>query len=65
MAAANVVRSGRAKTRAVTNCVERTRIADPQRTWQARIAPGLVAVGDEELLWPCPPGDLLGLSRKS
>jgi two-component system, OmpR family, sensor kinase len=31
-------------------CVERTRIADPQRTWQARIAPGLVAVGDEELL---------------
>ena len=32
------------------SCVERTRIADPQRTWQARIAPGLVAVGDEELL---------------
>ena len=32
------------------DCVERTRIADPQRTWQARIAPGLVAVGDEELL---------------
>ncbi len=31
-------------------CVERTRIADPQRTWQARITPGLVAVGDEELL---------------
>ena len=31
-------------------CVERTRIADPRRTWQARIAPGLVAVGDEELL---------------
>jgi two-component system OmpR family sensor kinase len=32
------------------DCVERTRIADPQRTWHARIAPGLVAVGDEELL---------------
>ena len=31
-------------------CVERSRIADPQRTWQARIASGLVAVGDEELL---------------
>ena len=32
------------------SCVERTRIADPRRTWQARIAPGLVAVGDEEML---------------
>ena len=31
-------------------CVERSRIADPRRTWQARIAPGLVAVGDEEML---------------
>ena len=31
-------------------CVERSRIADPRRTWQARIAPGLVAIGDEELL---------------
>ncbi len=31
-------------------CVERSRTADPQRTWQARIASGLVAVGDEELL---------------
>jgi two-component system, OmpR family, sensor kinase len=31
-------------------CVERSRIADPQRAWQARIASGLVAVGDEELL---------------
>ena len=31
-------------------CVERSRIADPQRAWQARIAAGLVAVGDEELL---------------
>lgn len=33
-----------------TNCVEWTQIADPSRTWQARIADGLVAVGDEELL---------------
>jgi two-component system, OmpR family, sensor kinase len=32
------------------SCVERSRIADPRRTWQARIAPGLVAVGDEEML---------------
>jgi len=31
-------------------CLERARIADPGRTWQARIASGLVAVGDEELL---------------
>ena len=31
-------------------CVERSRIADPRRTWQARITPGLVAIGDEELL---------------
>jgi two-component system, OmpR family, sensor kinase len=31
-------------------CVERSRIADPQRTWQARIGSGLIAVGDEELL---------------
>jgi two-component system OmpR family sensor kinase len=34
----------------VAGCVERTRIADPDRSWQAWIAPGLVAVGDEELL---------------
>ncbi len=34
----------------VADCVERTRIAYPGRTWQARIGPGLVAVGDEELL---------------
>jgi two-component system, OmpR family, sensor kinase len=32
------------------DCVERSRIADPRRTWQARIAPGLVAVGDQEML---------------
>ncbi len=32
------------------SCVERTRIADPGRTWQVRIAPRLVAVGDEEML---------------
>jgi two-component system OmpR family sensor kinase len=32
------------------DCVERSRIADPQRTWQARVEPGLVAVGDQEML---------------
>ena len=32
--------------------VERSRIADPRRAWQARIAAGLVAVGDEELMCP-------------
>ncbi len=32
------------------NCVERSQIADPRRTWQARITPGLVAVGDQEML---------------
>jgi two-component system, OmpR family, sensor kinase len=31
-------------------CVERARIADPQRTWCATIDPGLVMEGDEELL---------------
>ncbi len=34
----------------VLDCVERSRIADPARTWQARVAAGLVAVGDEEML---------------
>src|SRR5215468_3970526 len=34
----------------VHGCAERAQIADPQRTWRARIAPGLVATGDEELL---------------
>jgi two-component system, OmpR family, sensor kinase len=31
-------------------CVDRARIADPQRTWSATIDPGLVMEGDEELL---------------
>ena len=31
-------------------CVQRMQIADPGRTWRARIDPGLVTVGDEELL---------------
>ncbi len=31
-------------------CVDRARIADPQRTWDAIIDPGLVVTGDEELL---------------
>jgi two-component system OmpR family sensor kinase len=31
-------------------CVDRARIADPQRTWRATIDPGLVVEGDEELL---------------
>ena len=31
-------------------CADRARAADPQRGWQARIAPGLVVAGDEELL---------------
>jgi two-component system OmpR family sensor kinase len=34
----------------VTECTERAAISDPERTWQPDVAPGLVAVGDEELL---------------
>jgi two-component system OmpR family sensor kinase len=34
----------------VHGCAERAQIADPQRTWRAQIAAGLVAIGDEELL---------------
>jgi two-component system, OmpR family, sensor kinase len=34
----------------VGECVERSRIADPDRTWQVRVEPDLVAVGDEEML---------------
>jgi signal transduction histidine kinase len=37
-------------TAVVIGCAERARIADPARTWQVRIAGGLVRVGDEELL---------------
>jgi two-component system, OmpR family, sensor kinase len=32
------------------DCVERSQIADPRRSWQARITPGLVAAGDQEML---------------
>jgi two-component system, OmpR family, sensor kinase len=34
----------------VTACCERAQIADPARTWHARLAAGLVVVGDDELL---------------
>jgi two-component system OmpR family sensor kinase len=37
-------------TALVHGCAERAEIADPQRTWRAQIAAGLVATGDEELL---------------
>jgi two-component system OmpR family sensor kinase len=37
-------------TALVHGCAERAQIADPQRTWRAQIAAGLVATGDEELL---------------
>jgi len=37
-------------TALVRGCAERARIANPQRTWRVRIAAGLVATGDEELL---------------
>jgi two-component system, OmpR family, sensor kinase len=37
-------------TAVVTGCAERARVADPARTWQARIAGGLTVTGDEELL---------------
>ena len=37
-------------TALVTGCAERARIADPARTWQARIADGLTVTGDQELL---------------
>jgi two-component system, OmpR family, sensor kinase len=37
-------------TAVVAGCAQRARIADPARTWQLRIAGGLVTVGDEELL---------------
>jgi two-component system OmpR family sensor kinase len=37
-------------TALVHGCAERAEIADPQRTWRAQIAAGLVTTGDEELL---------------
>ncbi len=37
-------------TAVVSGCADRVRVADPARTWRVRIADGLTAVGDEELL---------------
>ena len=37
-------------TALVGNCVERAQVADPSRTWQAEIEPGLAVAGDEEQL---------------
>jgi two-component system, OmpR family, sensor kinase len=34
----------------VADCAERRAIADPQRTWQTRVEPDLVAVGDGDML---------------
>jgi two-component system OmpR family sensor kinase len=34
----------------VEECVERARVTDPRRTWQAHVAPDLMITGDEELL---------------
>ncbi|HEY3866798.1 MAG TPA: HAMP domain-containing sensor histidine kinase [Actinocrinis sp.] len=34
----------------VASCVERAVVAEPDRTWEADIAPGMVTFGDEELL---------------
>src|SRR5580658_4513944 len=37
-------------TALVGKCVERAQVADPARTWQAEIEPGLAVAGDEEQL---------------
>ncbi len=37
-------------TALVSGCAERARAADPRRTWRAKVAGGLVTVGDEEML---------------
>jgi two-component system, OmpR family, sensor kinase len=37
-------------TAVVTGCAQRARIADPARDWRVRVAGGLAAVGDEELM---------------
>jgi two-component system OmpR family sensor kinase len=37
-------------TAVVTGCAQRARVADPGRSWQARVADGLTVTGDEELL---------------
>jgi two-component system, OmpR family, sensor kinase len=34
----------------VRDCVDRAQVADPSRTWRAYAAPGLVTVGDREML---------------
>jgi two-component system OmpR family sensor kinase len=34
----------------VGDCVERSRVADPARAWQAHAGSGLIAVGDQEML---------------
>jgi two-component system OmpR family sensor kinase len=37
-------------TALVGKCVERAEVADPSRTWQAEVEPGLAVAGDEEQL---------------
>ena len=37
-------------TAVVTGCAERAQVADPARTWQVRVADGLMVTGDQELL---------------
>jgi two-component system, OmpR family, sensor kinase len=37
-------------TAVVQDCVERAQIADPSRSWRAYAAPGLVTIGDREML---------------
>jgi two-component system OmpR family sensor kinase len=37
-------------TAVVAGCAERVQVADPARSWRVRVAAGLTAVGDEELL---------------
>jgi two-component system, OmpR family, sensor kinase len=37
-------------TELIEGCVERARIAEPERPWRTRIAANLIVVGDEELL---------------
>jgi two-component system OmpR family sensor kinase len=34
----------------VTECFERARVSDPRRRWRSNVAPGLVTVGDEDLI---------------
>jgi two-component system OmpR family sensor kinase len=37
-------------TALVESCADRARVAEPDRAWRVRVAPGLWCVGDEELL---------------